>query len=194
MQVLQHLLDHDDYDEPIEPYIERGALASMLRSPRNARDELKAKTNTIAVQLAAGMELALDDEEETVAMQQFNREIQQMNIQPAGLNRPAVVLKLTALLSEYDHEVVRDAVQMRQYVTNRLLEESDPKQPGSLRLRALDMLGKINGVDLFTERTEITVRTMPMESLEARLHEKLRVLLPEDFAAIEVESRAQPHE
>ena len=93
-------------------------------------------------------------------------------------------MKLGALLSEYDHEVVRDAVQMRQYITNRLLEESDPKMPAGQRLKALQMLGQITEVGLFTERVEMTVKTMPMDNLEAKLYSKLKTLLPQEYTEI----------
>lgn len=180
---LNHLIDPSEFD-CIEPQVERGNLADMIRRPISPRDELHAKTKTAGILLAAGMQVMLDEAEETEASQQFNREIQQLPIQPPS--KPAVILKLAALLSEYDHEVVQDAIQMRQYVTNRLLEESDPKQPANQRLAALKLLGQITEVGLFTERTEITVKQLPMEGLEARLHEKLRLLLPSEVEVVDV--------
>ena len=180
---LHHLIEESEYD-CIEPQVERAALDSLLRRPRSPREEVVAKTKSAAVLLAAGMQVSMSDEEETEALRQFHRETQQLPIRPP--DRPAVILKLAALLSEYDHEVVKDATQMRQYVTNRLLEESDPKQPASQRLAALRLLGQITEVGLFTERTEITVKQMPVETLEAKLHEKLKLLLPSEVEVTDV--------
>jgi hypothetical protein len=187
---LQHLLD-DDYIEAFEPPVQRVILSHALRQPLNSRDELRAKADTTAALLASGMKLEINDDEESEAIRQFHREQQQLPL--SATNNPAIILKLSALMSEYDHEVVRDAVQMRQYVTNRLLEESDPnnkKVPAAQRLAALKLLGQITEVGLFTERTEITVKSMPVETLEAKLHDKLKVLLPEEYEAIEAEARA----
>jgi len=180
---LQHLIDTDEY-EAIEPPVERGDISRMLRTPDSPREEILAKARSTATLMAAGMQVSMSDEEETEALRQFHRETQQLPIQPAS--RPAVILKLAALLSEYDHEVVEDAARMRNYVTNRLLEESDPKQPASQRLAALKLLGQITEVGLFTERTEITVKQLPAETLEAKLYEKLKLLLPSEVEVTDI--------
>ena len=62
-------------------------------------------------------------------------------------------------------------MQIRQFVTNRLIEEAAPGNKGAIR--ALELLGKIAGVDLFIERAEITVRHKTTEDLEATVREKL---------------------
>lgn len=182
--LLQHLIDSPDPCEAYEPLVERAPIETLIRPPGSTREELKAKAQSAAALLAHGMEATLDEAEDTTAMQQFNNILQSRVINPATLVKPGVILKLTALLSEYDHQVVRDAQQMRTYVTNRLLQESDPKMPAGQRLRALNLLGQITGVDLFTERSEITVRTMPTENLEAALHAKLITLLPSDYKTV----------
>jgi len=181
---LQHLIELDEDIGAIEPLVERAPIRELIRGPRTAREEIKARAETAAMLLKHGMRATIDEKDEEVAMQQFNREIQQLPISTAGMQRPAVVLKLAALLSEYDHEVVKSAAQMRQYVTNRLLEESDPKQPASQRMKALHLLGQITEVGLFTERTEVTVKQLPADTLEAKLHEKLKILLPEEYSKI----------
>jgi hypothetical protein len=164
-----------------------------MHQAKNDREDLHARVKTTAALLQHGLEASLDDEEEQTATKQFNRVIQQLPIQANTLNRPGIVLKLAAMMGEYDYEVVRDAAQMRQYVTNRLLEESDPKMPATQRLRALQLLGTITEVGLFTERTEVTVKTMPIESLEAKLHAKLQTLLPMEYTEILNESKEQHH-
>jgi len=181
---LAHLLTMPDDIGAYEPHIERAPLSHLMHQARNDREDLQARVKTTATLLQHGMEASIDEEEESTATQQFNRIIQQLPLQTNTLNKPGIVLKLAAMMGEYDHEVVRDAAQMRQYVTNRLLEESEATKPGPTRMRALQLLGTITEVGLFTERTEVTVKTMPMESLEARLHDKLRMLLPAEYNAI----------
>jgi hypothetical protein len=80
------------------------------------------------------------------------------------------------MLSDYDHQVVQEAVQLRRYVTNKLIEDtglSDPRH----RLRALELLGKISDVGLFSDKTEITVKNVTAEDLEAQIKSKLFKIL-----------------
>lgn len=92
------------------------------------------------------------------------------------LKRPAVVLHLEALLTEYDHEIIQDATSVRRYVTHRLLEESAPDKDPKQSLRALQLLGNITEVGLFTERVEVTVKQQTTEELEDKLKRALEIL------------------
>ena len=97
------------------------------------------------------------------------------------LSSPGVIAQVAALLSEYDKTVVQSAAQLRTYITNRLLLESDSPDP-RIRIKALEMLGKISDVGLFTEKTEITMRHRPTEELEQMLRERLtRVIEAETY-------------
>ena len=92
---------------------------------------------------------------------------------------PAAVLMTQSLLKEYSHAVVEHAVQLRHLVTNRLILESDNPDP-KIRIRALELLGKISDVGLFTERSEVVVTHQSSGELEERLRDKLRRLMGED--------------
>jgi hypothetical protein len=86
--------------------------------------------------------------------------------------RPAVILQINDSLQEFSHAVVRNAVQIRNFVTNKLLlEASNPD--AKVRIRALELLGKISDVGLFTERSEVTVTHRSTEDLRKSLREKL---------------------
>jgi hypothetical protein len=76
------------------------------------------------------------------------------------------------MLNEYDKTVVKSAHQLRTYVTNKLIEETAANDP-RVRLKALELLGKISDVGLFTDKTEITLRHRPTEELEQMLRERL---------------------
>ena len=93
-----------------------------------------------------------------------------------ALNVPATVQHLYAMLSDYDHQVVEEAVQLRRFVTNKLIEDaglSDPRH----RLKALELLGKISDVGLFSEKTEITVKNLSPDDLETQIKSKLYKIL-----------------
>ena len=101
-----------------------------------------------------------------------------------ALSSPGVVVHIKAILSEYDKVVVESAAQIRTFVTNRLLLETESPDP-RIRLRALEMLGKISDVGLFTEKTEVTMRHRPTEELEQLLRERLtRVINPEEARVV----------
>ena len=99
----------------------------------------------------------------------------------AAMNTPMGAVYVNTLLTAYDMEVVKDSKRLRHYVTNRLVVESD-NPDARIRMRALELLGKISDVGLFTERTEITVNNRSTIELENTLRDKLRKLMNTDTA------------
>lgn len=99
---------------------------------------------------------------------------------------PTPALKhLDRLLSDYDKELVNSAVRIREYVKNKLLEESE-NPDGKIRIRALELLGKMKDVGLFTDRMEITYKAKSDEELMAELNRKLeRFMGPAEIVAEE---------
>lgn len=94
----------------------------------------------------------------------------------ATLETPEGAYYVNAILTQYDMEVVQDAKRLRNYVTNRLVVESE-NPDARIRMRALELLGKVSDVGLFTERTEITVNNRSTVDLENSLKDKLRKLM-----------------
>jgi hypothetical protein len=60
-------------------------------------------------------------------------------------------------------------------VTNKLIIETENADP-RVRLRALELLGKITDVGLFTERKEVTVTHQNTGDIQEKLREKLEKL------------------
>ena len=109
------------------------------------------------------------------------------------LSRPGVIAHIGALLSEYDKTVVKSAAQLRTYITNRLILETDNADP-RVRLKALEMLGKVSDVGLFTDKTEITMRHRPTEELEQLLRERLTRVIEAEVATpppVQVQNRQE---
>jgi len=96
--------------------------------------------------------------------------------QNKSLSVPATVQHLYAMLSDYDHQVVQEAVQLRRFITNKLIEIGGLADPRH-RLKALELLGKISDVGLFAEKTEITVKNLTNEDLELQIKSKLYKIL-----------------
>lgn len=80
-----------------------------------------------------------------------------------------------AILDEFGQAVVRHSVEIRNTVTNKLILESENADP-RVRIRALELLGKISDVGLFTDRTEVTVTHQSTDELRNKLREKLMKL------------------
>jgi hypothetical protein len=153
-----------DFDVPLANYaptfesLETRVAAAMaalvdtnnLPAPNEISDEDKHKAREVFI----GNELASDQD----------------------LASPGMVVYLQSLLSEYDQVVVKSAQQMRTYVTNKLLKETDNPDP-RIRMKSLELLGKISDVGLFTDKTEITMRHRPTEELEQLLRERLTKVL-----------------
>ena len=100
------------------------------------------------------------------------------------LKTPAAVQHHVAMLSQYDWEFVEQAKQLRGFVVAKLLEET--KHPDArIRLRSLELIGKVTEVAAFTTRVEVTTKDAGTEELQERIKARLATLLPK---VIEVES------
>jgi hypothetical protein len=89
-----------------------------------------------------------------------------------GKMPPAAVMLTAQILKDFGHEVVEDALKVRHLVMNKLVQETANPDP-RIRIRALELLGKITDVGLFTERSEVTVTHQTTEDLRAKLRDKL---------------------
>ena len=90
----------------------------------------------------------------------------------ANVKAPAAVQHLVGMLTAYDWAFVEQAKELRGYAVAQILEEV--KHPDArIRLKALDMLGKVTEVALFTERVEVKKETMSDIELETRIKDKL---------------------
>jgi len=78
-------------------------------------------------------------------------------------------------LKDFSHAVVKQATQIRHLVTNKLILETNNPDP-RVRIKALELLGKISDVGLFTDRSEVTVTHRSTDDLQSNLREKLESL------------------
>ena len=93
---------------------------------------------------------------------------------------PASIVMTHGILKEFGRSVVESSKQIRDLVTNKLLIESENPDP-RVRIRALEVLGKISDVGLFSEKSEITVTHQSTDDLREKLRQKLAKLVnPEE--------------
>ena len=90
----------------------------------------------------------------------------------ANLKTPVAVQHLVGMLTAYDWAFIEQARELRGYAVAKILEEV--KHPDArIRLKALQMLGTVTEVALFTERVEVKKETMSDMELETRIKDKL---------------------
>ena len=150
--------------------------------PTTFNEKVKVAAATAKFLVDAGAEIPVSTAEKKEAAEIF-KDFTNPDITPPlnaatnrALNVPATVQHLYTMLSDYDHQVVEEAVQLRRFVTNKLIEDaglSDPRH----RLKALELLGKISDVGLFSEKTEITVKNLSQTDLEAEIKAKMYKIL-----------------
>ena len=89
---------------------------------------------------------------------------------------PASLLLTNSILKEFGQSVVESSMQIRHLVTNKLLLETDNPDP-RVRIRALELLGKISDVGLFAEKSEVTITHQSTDDLREKLRSKLAKLV-----------------
>lgn len=102
-----------------------------------------------------------------------------------GTMTPSALRAIDQQLRIFSHKIVDDAEQVRNYVTNKLLEESENPDP-RIRIKALELLGKVSDVGLFAERSEVTVTHRTSDELRDSLRQKLSRLVGDDVVDAEV--------
>lgn len=76
------------------------------------------------------------------------------------------------ILHDFGVPVAATPAQIRNLVINKLIVESDNPSPG-IRVRALELLGKVRDVGLFAERADVTITHQTTAELRDKLHAKL---------------------
>lgn len=97
----------------------------------------------------------------------------------ATLTPPSIKLA-NAIIKEFNHSVVESAVQLRHLVTNKLIIESE-NPDAKVRMRALELLGKISDVGLFTEKSEVTITHQTTDDIKEKLRAKLAKIVNPDI-------------
>lgn len=167
--MLNHLLSLQDIDD-----IQDVPPATLIAAQQRTADWLE--------ELGVRDDAAIADQAAQSARKAFeevNKGIAPTTAQRDALLRiksPAAVRHLTGMLTAYDWEFVEQAKELRAYAVAQIMEET--KHPDArIRLKALQMLGQVTEVGLYTTRVEVTTKDASEEELEARLKERLKKFL-----------------
>lgn len=136
------------------------------------RDKAHALFETVQELMAQGAEVEITDEDKRQSHAIFSSQ----KIPPVKQLTPGTIINLEAILNEWDHEVLDVHRRLRNYVTNKMIMESvdpDPRQ----RMKALENLGKVAGVGLFSDRIDINVTHRTVKDIETDLAKTLELYM-----------------
>ena len=169
----------------IEPEI--GVPYSDEISYMDLRARAEAACNTASMLGEHGLDLQPTSEDEEIAAKislayadNPEKTSKKVSTKRASALPPAALVATHGILTQFGHSVVESAVQVRHLVTNKLIEETENPDP-RVRIRALELLGKISDVGLFTDKTEVTITHRTTDELRESLRAKLsRLVNPEE--------------
>ena len=118
--------------------------------------------------IAAKLTVAYADNPETTS--------KKVTTKKASTLTPASLVLTNNILKEFGQSVVESATHIRHLVTNKLLLETENPDP-KVRIRALELLGKMSDVSLFAEKSEVTVTHQSTDDLREKLRAKLNKLV-----------------
>ena len=166
----------------IEPEIGVPIPAANI-SPMDLNDRMTVTTNTVNKLKEHGLDTTPTPEDRDIAAKLTvayagnpENTSKKVSTRNASTLPPASVVLTKTILDEFGQSVVESATQIRHLVTNKLLietEDPDPKQ----RMKALELLGKISDVGLFSEKSEVTITHQSTDDLRAKLRQKLEKLV-----------------
>ena len=181
----------DDLLEGVVPY-----EPALLRVPLNTTDLvpedelLKATAKTAQDVLkrsgVSDVEITQDDVESAQEMFMEHIKNTPQTKQKIKNHTPETIVKLEALVSEYDWRVIQHADQIRFLVTNKLIGLSDHRDP-RVQLKAVELLGKLADVGMFVDKQEITYKQQTAEELQAQLQAKLGILIQGEIIDAEIQ-------
>lgn len=143
---------------------------------------LQAAANTARLLQDAGLEIGLTDDDvddaAAIARQAARNptSLQTKSAKQALTKKtPAALLLTEQILHDYGHKIVQEATQVRHMVVNKLIQETE-NPDAKVRIKALELLGKVSDVGLFTDKQEITITHQTSDDLRQRLRQKLERL------------------
>ncbi len=175
--MLEHLqqfeYEPEVLDAPDEGFVATKKLqaAQMLDAQVKTADWLK--------------ELGAEDDEQVITQAQEQTAVQAFTALTTGapdpktavanITVPAAVQKTVAMLTAYNWKFVEQAQEIRGKAVAQLLEEIEHPD-ARIRLKAIELLGKVTEIGLFTERVEVKKDQLADHELDERIREKLAQL------------------
>jgi len=91
----------------------------------------------------------------------------------SNIKTPEVVRELVGMLTAYNWAFVEQAQEIRSYLVSELLSEVKDNKDAKIRLKSIELLGKVTEIGLFTEQIKIEKKNMSDIELDEELKQRL---------------------
>lgn len=146
------------------------------------RERINAQAATAELLVDAGLDIEVtqqDIEDANALVQAFAEDPQLVSTKVDHNNSSKLstgaVLLVRQIMDEFGGAILESATNIRNLVVNKLIIETGNADP-RIRIRALELLGKMGDVALFTERSEVTITHQSTDDLRAKLKSRLTKL------------------
>lgn len=179
---MPNFLYTDDEADYVPDVFSGKPQAGFKRAEKaGATEELDAKFETVSFLESLGAssdEEVVSDIERGVAQDAFKAfttptSLAERKEAISKADTPNAVKQIVGMLAAYDWQFVDEANKIRGFVVSQLLTEAEQHPDAKIRIRALELLGKVTEVALFTDRVEVKREELSDDELEKRIKDKL---------------------
>lgn len=149
--------------------------------PKTHADSIAVAVNTVDLINELGPSIDFNDDDLHKAADLLTGT--QKSNTPKTVTKSAEAAAAHHLVKKFDFAAFADALQARNFITNKLVLLADHGDP-KIELKALELLGKHSDIGLFTERSEITVHHTTSTALENSIKERVKRLLNTDITDV----------
>jgi len=173
--LLGHLVEANEADFIPVPETDRPPLTPLNKI--SASQTLNAQINTAdwLKEITSEDDTIVSKAQEAKAAEAFSA---LMNADPnaqqslLNLQIPEEIRSTVAMVSAYQWRFIEQAEEIRSMAVTKIVKETDHPD-ARIRLKALEMLGKVTEIALFTDRVSVKTEDISDEELEKRIKEKL---------------------
>lgn len=156
--------------------VSSGEVVPLIRGQGKAAEGLTAKQERFCQEVAAGSTLAAAYRAAYDAQNMADHTVH--NEASKLMTRQDVAARVNALIAARQAKTSHDAARMRLHIIERLWQESqDADSPPAARLKALELMGKLDIVGAFRERVSNEQDATPSADLAQALQERITALL-----------------
>jgi len=189
--VLEHLLEIEYESEVLDAPADGFTPIKKIDAVDLLEGQIQT-TNWLKELGASTDEEVLEHAQEEIARNAFKALVANPTEAKAALQKvtlPPAIQKIVGMLTAYDWAFVEQAKELRGMAVAKIVEETDHPD-ARVRLKALEMLGKVTEVGLFTERISVKKEDMSDDELDQKIRDKLAQLQKTvDAEATEIENR-----
>jgi len=173
--LLEHLIELEEADYVPVPETGKPGLVPLHKlSPAQILDA-QIKTTDWLSEITGEDDTIVSKAQEAKAADAFTALINadpKAQKQLLALEVPEEIRSTVAMVSAYQWKFIEQAEELRSMAVTKIVQETEHPD-ARIRLKALEMLGKVTEVALFTDRLQIKTEEVSDEELEKRIKEKL---------------------